>query len=271
MKIPSLTFLIIYVSLIPIFGLIYNSFPNEFYHSTNKYEEYVEIDKNEIMTELQQFLRINLQKSHGKQIFVRDTIFFDINTIEISDFSIDKNEATFRLFGSFLDKELTPRSGSGAYFNIILFNHRDSTPDTLETGELTKSYPVCSLKKNPDFELKADELFNIGKLKINSGSDWASYYTGRGPDYACSSYPIPISITDKIDAYSSALRGFPSYSSGNFHRMLYFSAMTITSVGPGDIVPISTRARYFVALEPILGIIISGLFLNSLANRIKAK
>jgi len=45
--------------------------------------------------------------------------------------------------------------------------------------------------------------------------------------------------------------------------------MTITTVGYGDIVPITRQARMLLALEAILGIVLIGLFLNALAHQMK--
>ncbi len=52
-----------------------------------------------------------------------------------------------------------------------------------------------------------------------------------------------------------------------FWRMFYFSAVTITTLGYGDIVPISDLARLLVAAESILGIILIGLFFNALTRK----
>jgi hypothetical protein len=73
---------------------------------------------------------------------------------------------------------------------------------------------------------------------------------------------------DEIIALNNAKRGFPSYSTGSLGRMFYFSAITITTLGYGDIVPITTLSRTVVAIEAILGIIIIGLFVNSTATQI---
>jgi hypothetical protein len=48
-------------------------------------------------------------------------------------------------------------------------------------------------------------------------------------------------------------------------EMFYFSAMTITTVGYGDIVPVSRIARVLCGLEAILGVVIVGFFVNSAA------
>jgi len=90
--------------------------------------------------------------------------------------------------------------------------------------------------------------------------------------------PRPI-IVDLPPALSRKLfMSLPSAASGIQHRdvtnslsrMLYFSATTITTVGFGDIVPLTDRARILVGLEAITGILIIGLFLNALAHEISA-
>ncbi len=56
-----------------------------------------------------------------------------------------------------------------------------------------------------------------------------------------------------------------------FLRMLYLSAVTISTSGYGDIVPISNIARLVVALESVAGILIAGLFLNSIARQLSQR
>ena len=52
-----------------------------------------------------------------------------------------------------------------------------------------------------------------------------------------------------------------------FTRMLYFSAVSMTTLGFGDIVPITRRARWLVICETLAGVILIGLFLNAIASR----
>ena len=52
----------------------------------------------------------------------------------------------------------------------------------------------------------------------------------------------------------------------SFGDFLYFSIVSITTLGFGDICPITTCSRFFVALESIGGIVFIGLFLNSLSS-----
>lgn len=48
--------------------------------------------------------------------------------------------------------------------------------------------------------------------------------------------------------------------------MIYFSAVTTTTLGFGDIVPITTVARMTVAVQTIMGLVLVGLFLNAIAQ-----
>ena len=59
-------------------------------------------------------------------------------------------------------------------------------------------------------------------------------------------------------------QGLQCASLGDFGRMLYFSATTITTVGYGDVVPLSGLARAAAAIEATLGIVLLGLFVISL-------
>lgn len=53
----------------------------------------------------------------------------------------------------------------------------------------------------------------------------------------------------------------------NYLTCLYFSTITITTVGFGDVSPVSILAQVSVIIESIAGLFIIGLFLNALAQR----
>ncbi|TBZ35965.1 two pore domain potassium channel family protein [Rhizobium leguminosarum bv. viciae] len=53
--------------------------------------------------------------------------------------------------------------------------------------------------------------------------------------------------------------------------MTYVSAVVITTLGLGDIVPISPMARTLVAAEAVIGILLAGLFLNALASQMSKR
>ncbi len=46
-------------------------------------------------------------------------------------------------------------------------------------------------------------------------------------------------------------------------RMLYLSVVTATTLGYGDIVPVTTWARGGIMIEALFGVILAGFFINS--------
>lgn len=75
-------------------------------------------------------------------------------------------------------------------------------------------------------------------------------------------------LYNDIVLYRNAiLNGQPSDLSDNYQRMFYFSAITITTIGFGDIVPLTTGARMAVTGEAIIGVILVGFFLNYLFSK----
>jgi hypothetical protein len=70
----------------------------------------------------------------------------------------------------------------------------------------------------------------------------------------------------KLKQFYDVLRGDPAAASDQLWRMFYLSATTITTLGFGDITPVTTKARMFVTGEAVFGVIFVGLFLNALAR-----
>lgn len=70
--------------------------------------------------------------------------------------------------------------------------------------------------------------------------------------------------TDKLSISSDGLLKWLKYG---LSKWLYLSAVTITTLGFGDIVPLTNWARLLVAMEALLGVLFAGLFLASLANK----
>jgi hypothetical protein len=85
---------------------------------------------------------------------------------------------------------------------------------------------------------------------------------GRGPHLSIDEFTYRL-----LFRHYKAQTGDPTYASGAFLRMLYFSATTQTTLGLGDITPVSTLARVLVMVQALLGIITIGVFLNNLRGR----
>jgi len=66
-----------------------------------------------------------------------------------------------------------------------------------------------------------------------------------------------------IKSYVLGVQGRTASFSNNLVRMMYLSAVVQTTLGLGDLIPMTTAARIAVAIQAIFGIVFAGLFLNA--------
>lgn len=71
-----------------------------------------------------------------------------------------------------------------------------------------------------------------------------------------------------IFRYVRAAVGFPADRWDNWWRLLYTSAVTITTLGFGDVVPLSGPARGLVGSEAVVGVVLLGMYFNALARSV---
>src|SRR5262249_54377588 len=74
--------------------------------------------------------------------------------------------------------------------------------------------------------------------------------------------PISRHLRDDILYLAKGMLGDPTKMPLHFWRMSYLSAVTITTLGYGDIMPLSNRARSLISLESVLGIVVIGFFIS---------
>jgi hypothetical protein len=86
-------------------------------------------------------------------------------------------------------------------------------------------------------------------------------------------YLLPLSIDEasKISAYLHGVQGQTASYSNNIVRMMYLSTVVQTTLGLGDLLPMTTCARIAVGLQAIIGIVIAGFFLNAAAKGAKGR
>ena len=73
-------------------------------------------------------------------------------------------------------------------------------------------------------------------------------------------------VFNRVQAFQSGAAGFPNEVPGGFGRMLYLSVITVSTLGYGDIVPLTWQTRLFTGIEATLGIILLGLFVSSMVS-----
>lgn len=75
------------------------------------------------------------------------------------------------------------------------------------------------------------------------------------------------SESNEVNAYVKSFNGLGPNVNDDIARMGYLSAVVVTTLGLGDIVPLTPLARGLVGSEAIFGVLFAGLFLNALAYR----
>jgi hypothetical protein len=102
-------------------------------------------------------------------------------------------------------------------------------------------------------------------------SKWIAVLGRRHPSFYVISYFVFIPLFALIFSYAPhvALKCQAQEPCG-FPQKLYFSTVTITTLGYGDIAPAGTGGQIFSAVEALLGIVTIGLFLNSLSYSISS-
>ena len=247
---------LLYLALIPIYAAIYYFLiPNHFYHSTVQYEQSFNQDASNILKGLKDEITNNFREKHKSDIATIYGYNIHIGSLKIRELNIKEDEVSFSLGFNI------GRPDAGGHLSPIV---KYSLKDREELLELAKGEWIHNKF------LTTEEL----EVPLPQLPDNANMYdllrTIIPRDYAKDVVPdvVMMPISSKLDSeirnYASGTRGFPAKSSGHFMRLLYLSAITITTVGYGDILPITTTARALVSSEAILGIIIIGLFLNSL-------
>jgi len=263
-RIPSLYFAAAYLLIIPVFALIYTYKPNNFYLSTFKVEkQYQKIgfhNEDELFSRLlkniYESVKLNFVQQNDTTELYFNTSKFSIDKLSIGDIYYDETENKIILkFYCELDSSASIKR----YFPVVYFYADEYSvlkAGSTQFAHITIDYYDTS--KNDKFPLQLKTIF-----PTESGF---YAYTTENQISNGGSLKVNRYLYNDLNAFIHNLNGNPSYS--QFVRMLYFSVVTITTLGFGDIVPVSTNARLLVSLESILGIILIGLFLNSLSNRL---
>jgi hypothetical protein len=192
----------------------------------------------------------NAQK--GDEIVIDDWTI-NINSINAHQLKVEGDEVSFQV-----SMTLT-RSGAEAY---LLPRVKFSLRERFSTHDLnTKEWKEHKVIKVEGLHLPPFESHEIGSTQLARGI-FPYNYQNVAPDAIV--MPISRELDSKVRNFVSGVRGFPSKLRGHYMRMFYLSAITITTVGYGDILPITTAARFLVSIEAILGIMVVGFFLNSL-------
>lgn len=277
----------IYIGAIVVFAVLYWMYADDFYHPYAKYEPSFALDKEYIVLHI-----ANDVLSH--------TIEAAKNTKDIKLTMLFPSRRTW-LVSRDSDNELEKaKSRSVIAVDVGSLETSESEDYGIDVDEIDTCVHVslAAILRRKDEKgeklircsmiLKETQGFNKSEAKIVPTFSWECRFDPmRGwlfADYGLT--PAKSTITEeeafrflgslfrcvptskeafmRVQRVKRAMSGFPSEVSGSLGRLLYLSAVTITTVGYGDIVPLTGRARFLVACEATVGIILLGLFVNSL-------
>lgn len=260
-RIPSMGYALIYLLCIPIFALAYTSMPNNFYHSTVQFEKSLDKDAQVILHKIKNEIIAGFKEAHGDYIASDGNWKIWISNIDVHSLKPEESQTKFSIHFKLFGINKLQGVESGVTASVLL-----ETKPTIGTlfgnkGEM-RFYKKITIEYPKSFVVEPSFIFPL-TFKTNQRS--------KNKNRKETWFPMTLDLNNEIIAFYKATKGFPIKASGSFSRMFYFSAVTITTLGYGDIVPISNTSRILVSLESILGIVLIGLFLNSLSSEHKAK
>jgi hypothetical protein len=144
---------------------------------------------------------------------------------------------------------------------------RRSTPGRAWFGTAVLDFGAVYFEKPTSWGNWETQLLSVYVTpQVISGyhDDLASVFPCPNSSGACLRMTGPDILV--IKDLQAAGAGRVSDEQNSYLRMLYFSAVTITTLGYGDIVPVTSTARGVVTIEIIMGPLLFGLFLNSLVK-----
>ncbi len=262
---------IFYFVAIPVFAFIYTFFPTGFYQSTVVQEGVVQNVQDQISESLAEVLRKKLSSSNGL-------------SMRSQKFSCHKNNnspitRTIHAVSPFFEYENGNKSATAVWASVTLLEEcQDGT--WLQTlfninADILYGYhrKVHFTEFIPSFQFAGKssfgEIFDLIKTTKIQCDELKVYFTGLAFNDDNCALIMNDDETQRfaflLDQYNQSLNGKIS-GHNEFLRMFYLSTVTITTLGYGDIVPITDTTRFLVALQSILGLLFMALFVDSLVS-----
>jgi hypothetical protein len=204
--------------------------------------------------------RFNHQYSEGEDATYEATVDgWRVNPVRLDNLMIGDKGVSFELFVDAWNEKETNAYKSNTTSRFPLRITFDLTDEKLKA----KTYSVPSETKRLRAEFLTDRVAlqdTQTQIKVIH-----AIFIDASFDNDLIFLDIPSELMGDIRSYASGSQGVGSAVEGNFIRMLYLSGVTITTLGFGDIVPVTTPARILILTESVLGIVLIGLFLNALS------
>lgn len=241
---PSWSYIALYLAMIVGMPFVFIKMPDGFLSSTARYEASLASDGESLLHRIDRMTAPDLMNSLPRQVVVNPT---DVIGSQV-------------LFDSLVVTTQTASQDS-SFWTVVSCN----VSNVIHTARGITWFPHRQLR----ITMMGTPHRRLASVAVYQGLDNSA---GASDIVLESHVNLPSRVDDAFASaayrYAKASDGLSGYSTRSYWRMLYFSAITATTVGYGDVVPIRGKSRLLSGLEAVLGIVLIGLFLNSLAREI---
>jgi hypothetical protein len=213
---------------------------------------------DKILEEMNRQIQINYDNNLEKKQIVDDLRLFDIKDISLFSLKYEDGRFSFKI----------------AYSEFFKMSKED-TSYAQSRGSYQLSFPIKATMIMTDPKNKQQIfLMEIQNENPIYKVDTLLFSNRINKIFSYQKMPLPFlvinkDLDDRLNEFARTVSGFPTSFSDNYWRMFYFSSVTLTTLGFGDIVPVENAARILISIEAIFGVVLIGLFLNALSKRKK--
>lgn len=267
---------ILYVLLIFGFACVYSLLHTDFYNANANREpmvyDMVRESEERISRELGAEIVSTFEKNYGSNQKVIDNWSIDGSTFRVMFLKATQRgtavEISFKLDMKL--NEISDRRRTLYIDPVVTFPAREGSENTLGTDVRYKTVKV-DVPAVPFWD-KA-ESYRFAKAFFPTESVRRTQIKGDASreDTSASLPEMTMPISKHLDAaileLERVIQGDLSKVGADFWRMVYLSAVTITTLGYGDLTPLTTPTRLLLSSEAVLGIVIIGSFINAGSKR----
>ena len=271
----------LYFCCIPVFAFVFLSIPGDsFYHNWTRKEDLTTAEKKAAIDAIRKSVIAGMRHDTKHSKYRKCGKWsVDSTYARIQDLTFSETKMSFTVMVRFVVKDLCDKWPNSQLNRWGVSCAPNEKYTLLMAAEVSYTKRARALKAAVDG--KKQHLLPLS-VTVHR---WADFMPTRVEYISCvfpfgrtvpfRVIPPSIPISDRMavlttDHWNRVL-GFPKKDWKYLVRMFYLSVVTITTLGYGDIVPVSTWARVAVALESLFGIFFAGMFLSSLTRRIKKK
>jgi hypothetical protein len=258
-RVPSAAYFLAYLAAVPTFACVYASLPGAFYSSTAHLEPAMATELLRLADDLQAEI-LSPTVSHASSPFRQSTeapAAIKLDALKVHFNEARRDSITGRILATVTDRDGRSFEWYGdtsvAAFPV---DARLTRRPRFGNSHDRSLWIDLRWSRYPEPEFSQDDQRDIEQRIFGTP------YGGLG----LAILSVPPALFEQFRNHMEAVGGFPSGFWEAYPRMLYLSIVTITTLGFGDIVPLSPSARSAIGAEVIIGVVLVGLFLNSLAH-----